>query len=83
MTFVLLVVAWMIAGHLFLIGQFKAGLLVMFFAGLVIAPSYGGFLKFWTRYHKEAMMAFLASMAQRKAIQSHNDKPDDGKEKKV
>lgn len=83
MTFILLVVAWMIAGHLFLIAQFQAALLVMFFGGLVIAPSYGGFLKFWTRYHKEAMMAFLASMAQRKPSQGFNDKLGDGQDEKV
>jgi len=63
MTFILLVVAWIIAGHLFWLGQFKHAFMVLGIGGIVVAPSYGGFLKFWTRYHKEALMAFLAAMA--------------------
>ena len=63
MTFILLVVVWMIAVHLFVQLEIRSGVLVLIIGGVIISPSYGGFLKFWTRYHKEALMAFLASMA--------------------
>lgn len=71
MTFILLVVVWMIAGHLFAKQSYVSALQVLISGGIIIAPSYGGFLKFWTRYHKEALMAFLASMAIRAEDKSH------------
>ncbi len=71
MTFILLVVVWMIAGHLFAKQEFMSAARVLLIGGVIIAPSYGGFLKFWTRYHKEALMAFLASMAIRAENKGH------------
>jgi hypothetical protein len=73
MTFILLVVVWMIAGHLFAQQEFKSAARVLITGGVIIAPSYGGFLKFWTRYHKEALMAFLASMAIRAEDKGHTE----------
>lgn len=61
MTLILLVVIWMIAGHLWITGSFGAGVLVLVVGGLAICPCYGAYLKFWTRYHREALMAFLAA----------------------
>lgn len=68
MTFILLVAAWMVAGHMLGTRKIWEVLMFLFLAGLVIAPCYGAFLKFWTRYHKEALMAFLAAMGKRTAI---------------
>lgn len=77
MTFILLVCSWMIAGHMLFKGMLWQGSLFLLLAGVVISPCYGAFLKFWTRYHKEALMAFLASMAKRTADSPHPP-ADDG-----
>ncbi len=67
MTFILLLTSWMIAGHMLVQAMIWQSLLFLLLAGVAIAPCYGAFLKFWTRYHKEALMAFLAAMAKRTA----------------
>lgn len=61
MTLILLVVVWMIAGHLLRSGSFLAGFSVLLVGGIAICPCYGAYLKFWARYHREALMAFLAA----------------------
>lgn len=71
MTLILLVVLWMAAGHLFLKGCLLHGLIVLLLGGIAICPCYGAYLKFWTRYHREALMAFLAA-----SVKGPNKKSD-------
>lgn len=63
MTFILLVVTWVTAIHAGLTACFWRGALYWLVGGLIVAPCYGAYLKFWTRYQREALMAFIAASA--------------------
>lgn len=61
MTLILLVVTWVIVIHTIVTGPAWEAMLYWTAGGLVIAPCYGAYLKFWTRYQHEAIMAFIAA----------------------
>lgn len=63
MTFILLVVTWVIAIHAISDGPAWKAMLYWAAGGLMVAPCYGAYLKFWTRYQNEAIMAFIAASA--------------------
>lgn len=76
MTFILLISAWTVSVHLFLQNQWMNGFVILVSSGLLIAPCYCAFLKLWTRYHREALMAFLAATAKNSPLnESQASKP--------
>lgn len=63
MTFILLVVTWVVAIHTVVSAPLWEAVLYWAAGGLLVAPCYGAYLKFWTRYQREALMAFIAASA--------------------
>lgn len=69
MTFILLVSSWLMAYHVRSMYGLGYSLLSLFGSGIVIFISYAAFLKFWVRYHREAIMAIIAVFAKENSAQ--------------
>ncbi len=65
MTLILLLVFWVTFIHQLLAHQFLLACVTLVAAVVVSTVSYAAFIKFWFRYHKETLFAFIASFAMR------------------
>jgi hypothetical protein len=66
MAFILLLVVWVCTVFALYNEDWLRALLILFGGGIAVSPCYGAYLKFWSRYYREAMMAFLAATAVRR-----------------